>query len=375
MIRSHVKLDLNFGKYTAALDDAERGRLIMAILHYAETGELPELTGRESVLWPVFQVMVDEDTQAYATKVEQGRKAAREAVERKKQAAQGVEAALPEVHGPLPTPAQEPQKKAVQAPAQEPQKETAPVREMQKEAAQAPAQPFPVPLEEQGEAEKEEAIFQQLLKEQKASKAAPLPEAAPAPVVDDGEGMWFSDEEPGPESLSEADQKEYYAWLDEQLLREEAERAQAFKNQTEPTETKNEEKRIKNEDKRMKNEERRETNTPLSLREKGGGEGESAAFQAFFSAYPKKQGRFEAWQTWQRLNPDEDRAQRILSTLKVMKGSYEWGLPGGRLIPTAAQFLLSRDWAPPPMPDAPWMQDLMLKARQEQPHRKYQAGD
>ena len=53
----------------AALSDSERGRLYDAILEYGETGVVPELGGRESILFPVFQAQLDRDAISYQNKV------------------------------------------------------------------------------------------------------------------------------------------------------------------------------------------------------------------------------------------------------------------------------------------------------------------
>lgn len=47
------------------LSDAEFGRLIRAGLHYKETGEEIELTGRESLLWDGLKLDIDRDTEKY----------------------------------------------------------------------------------------------------------------------------------------------------------------------------------------------------------------------------------------------------------------------------------------------------------------------
>lgn len=47
------------------LSDAEFGRLIRAGLHYKETGEEIELTGRESLLWDGLKIDIDRDNQKY----------------------------------------------------------------------------------------------------------------------------------------------------------------------------------------------------------------------------------------------------------------------------------------------------------------------
>lgn len=49
------------------LSDAEFGRLIRAGLHYKETGEEIELTGRESLLWDGMKLDIDKDNEKYSS--------------------------------------------------------------------------------------------------------------------------------------------------------------------------------------------------------------------------------------------------------------------------------------------------------------------
>ena len=63
MAMKYVKAYYDWVEQTAALDDAERGRLFIAILEYARSGECPPLSGRESVLFPVFRSVIDRDAE------------------------------------------------------------------------------------------------------------------------------------------------------------------------------------------------------------------------------------------------------------------------------------------------------------------------
>lgn len=49
-------------------DDAERGRLLTAMLDYALHDEEPLLTGNERYIWPVFRQMIDQSKQALHAK-------------------------------------------------------------------------------------------------------------------------------------------------------------------------------------------------------------------------------------------------------------------------------------------------------------------
>jgi hypothetical protein len=63
MGKCYVKAYYDWIEQTAALSDAERGRLFVAILEYARSGLDPKLDGREGLLFPVFRTMVDRDAQ------------------------------------------------------------------------------------------------------------------------------------------------------------------------------------------------------------------------------------------------------------------------------------------------------------------------
>lgn len=61
--RCYVKAYYDWIEQTAALEDDEKGRLFVAILEYARSGEIPDNLGRESLLFPVFKSVVDRDAQ------------------------------------------------------------------------------------------------------------------------------------------------------------------------------------------------------------------------------------------------------------------------------------------------------------------------
>lgn len=70
----YVKAYFDWIEQTAALSDAERGRLFIAILEYARTGLEPKLDGREGILFPVFRTTIDRDKKKSATYSENGKK-------------------------------------------------------------------------------------------------------------------------------------------------------------------------------------------------------------------------------------------------------------------------------------------------------------
>ena len=61
MPNCYVKAYYDWIEQTAALSDAERGRLLIAVLQYGRTGIEPKLDGRESILFPVLRATIDRD--------------------------------------------------------------------------------------------------------------------------------------------------------------------------------------------------------------------------------------------------------------------------------------------------------------------------
>lgn len=77
MGKCYVKAYYDWIEQTAALSDAERGRLFIAILEYARSGLEPKLDGREGILFPAFKSMLDRDAQISAAKAQNGAKGGR----------------------------------------------------------------------------------------------------------------------------------------------------------------------------------------------------------------------------------------------------------------------------------------------------------
>ena len=72
MGKCYVKAYYDWIEQTAALSDAERGRLFIAILQYARSGLEPKLDGREGILFPVFRATLDRDDKISATNSKNG---------------------------------------------------------------------------------------------------------------------------------------------------------------------------------------------------------------------------------------------------------------------------------------------------------------
>ena len=69
-----LTIDDAFEMETAALTDAERGRLLLCMQRYAAKGEEMELSGNERFLWPVYRVRIDQARQLSQARAEAGRR-------------------------------------------------------------------------------------------------------------------------------------------------------------------------------------------------------------------------------------------------------------------------------------------------------------
>lgn len=74
MANCYVKAYFDWIEQTAALSDAERGRLFVSVLEYARSGTLPNLSGKESILFPVFKSQLDRDERLSAVRAEAGKR-------------------------------------------------------------------------------------------------------------------------------------------------------------------------------------------------------------------------------------------------------------------------------------------------------------
>ncbi|MCM1276021.1 MAG: hypothetical protein NC299_11780 [Lachnospiraceae bacterium] len=94
-----------------------------------------------------------------------------------------------------------------------------------------------------------------------------------------------------------------------------------------------------------------------------------SSFDRFWAAYPKKTSKQNALKAWQRLQPDEDLTNLILSSLERHKKTEQWTKDNGQFIPYPASWLNGRRWedvmtvdnsgnAPPPSEktDEQWLE-------------------
>ena len=76
----YIKLFIDYLDAMEALGDAERERLLTALLIYAKTGVSPQLSGNERILFPMMRAQIDRDAAAMEedarTKSEAGEKGA-----------------------------------------------------------------------------------------------------------------------------------------------------------------------------------------------------------------------------------------------------------------------------------------------------------
>lgn len=82
MPRSFVKIYLDFDERTEELNEIEKGRLLLALVRYARTGEKPDLKGNERFCFSNFKSTIDHDVQVYNSKLSNGNKGGRPAQEK-----------------------------------------------------------------------------------------------------------------------------------------------------------------------------------------------------------------------------------------------------------------------------------------------------
>lgn len=75
----------------ALLTDEERGKLLVAVLDYGESGFEPCLDKRLSAVWPFIREMVDRDVDAYRAKCEKAARAIQTRWAREKGQAQSAD--------------------------------------------------------------------------------------------------------------------------------------------------------------------------------------------------------------------------------------------------------------------------------------------
>lgn len=80
-------------------------------------------------------------------------------------------------------------------------------------------------------------------------------------------------------------------------------------------------------------------------------------FDRFWTTYPRKVAKLDAWKSWLRLDPDEKLVGRIIKALDVAKKSPEWVEKAGKFIPYPATWLNKRRFDDELPPDRQAMAD------------------
>lgn len=76
----------------------------------------------------------------------------------------------------------------------------------------------------------------------------------------------------------------------------------------------------------------------------------TGAFDRFWVAYPRHQGKEAARKTWEKLNPDAALLAEMLAALERQRASDQWRRDGGQFIPYPATWLNGRRWEDEPTP-------------------------
>lgn len=67
-------------------------------------------------------------------------------------------------------------------------------------------------------------------------------------------------------------------------------------------------------------------------------------FDAFWTVYPRKDKKQDAWKAWKKLKPDLPLCRIMSAALKKEKQTEKWTKEGGRYIPLASTWLNGREW-------------------------------
>lgn len=70
----------------------------------------------------------------------------------------------------------------------------------------------------------------------------------------------------------------------------------------------------------------------------------SVEFEAFWTAYPRKTAKGDAWKAWRKLKPDSALREAILAGIDMHKRTLDWQRAGGQFVPYPASWLNKRRW-------------------------------
>jgi len=68
------------------------------------------------------------------------------------------------------------------------------------------------------------------------------------------------------------------------------------------------------------------------------------SFERFWSVYPKKRNKGDAWKAWKSLKPDDSLVSAILAAVERARESVQWRKDDGQFIPYPATWLRARGW-------------------------------
>lgn len=78
------------------------------------------------------------------------------------------------------------------------------------------------------------------------------------------------------------------------------------------------------------------------------GEALRGSFEAFWNAYPRKEGHDAAWQAWTAVHPDEALTARILDAVASQRRQARWNIENGRYVPLPQKWLVEGRWQDAP---------------------------
>lgn len=70
----------------------------------------------------------------------------------------------------------------------------------------------------------------------------------------------------------------------------------------------------------------------------------STDFDAFWSEYPKKIGKGEAWKSWKKIRPDDALSSKMVVAVRFQRDCQQWKKDNGQFIPNPATWLNQRRW-------------------------------
>jgi len=98
-------------------------------------------------------------------------------------------------------------------------------------------------------------------------------------------------------------------------------------------------------------------------------------FDVFWAAYPRKEAKVAARKVFDKLQPDEQLMQKIISAINRWKQSAQWQENGGQYIPHPATWLNQRRWEDePPKPSVPAQKPVKPVVAQQYEQRDYSSN-